>query len=266
MSAVLACRALTVAVPGRRLVEGLDLDLCGGRVLAVMGRNGAGKTSLLHALAGLREPQAGDVRVQGRARREHSRRELGRLVGLLPQSSEDPFPGSVLETVLTGRHPHIDFWGWEGAQDHAAARACLSAVGLADLSARDVGTLSGGERRRLAIATLLAQDPWACLLDEPLDQLDPQHQLEVLALLRTLAERGRAVAFTVHDPGVAARHADDALLLQGDGRWRCGPVGEVLDARALGELYGVAMRELRYASGRSFVAEPAGYCDSSIAK
>jgi len=266
MNAVLACRGLAVAVPGRRLIEGLDLELRGGRVLAVLGRNGAGKTSLLNALAGLRAPAAGDVRVNGRARNALSRRELGQLVGLLPQSSEVLFPGSVLETVLTGRHPHIDFWGWEGPEDRAKARSCLSAVGLADLSLRDVATLSGGERRRLAIATLLAQDPLACLLDEPLDQLDPQHQVEVLALLRALAGRGRAVAFTVHDPGVAARHADDALLLHGDGRWSCGPVDEVLDAQALSELYGVAMRELRYAAGRSFIAEPTGYCDNSIAK
>jgi iron complex transport system ATP-binding protein len=256
MSVVLACRGLAVTVPERRLIENLDLDLRGQRILAVLGRNGAGKTSLLHALAGLREPAAGEVLVNGRARGAHSRRALGRLVGLLPQSSEDLFPGSVFETVLTGRHPHIDFWGWEGPEDRAKARSCLSAVGLAESSQRDVATLSGGERRRLAIATLLAQDPLACLLDEPLDQLDPQHQVEVLALLRALAERGRAVAFTVHDPGVAARHADDALLLHGDGRWICGPVDEVLDARALGELYGVAMRELRYAAGRSFVAEP----------
>jgi iron complex transport system ATP-binding protein len=197
------------------------------------------------------------VLLSGRTRAAHSRRELGRRVGLLPQSSEDLFPGSVLETVLTGRHPHIDFWGWEGPEDRAMAHACLSAVGLVELSDREVATLSGGERRRLAIATLLAQDPRACLLDEPLDQLDPQHQVEVLALLRALAARGRAVAFTVHDPGVAARHADDALLLHGDGRWKLGPVDEVLDAQALSELYGVAMRELRYAAGRSFVAEPA---------
>jgi iron complex transport system ATP-binding protein len=256
MSATLACRGLAIAVPGRRLIESLDLELHGGRVLAVLGRNGAGKTSLLHALAGLRAPAAGEVLVHGRARAAHSRRDLGRLVGLLPQSSEDPFPGSVLETVLTGRHPHIDFWGWESAEDRAQARSCLAAVGLAELSAREVATLSGGERRRLAIATLLAQDPLACLLDEPLDQLDPQHQVEVLALLRGLAGRGRAVAFTVHDPGVAARHADDALLLHGDGRWRCGPVDAVLDAQALSALYGVNMRELRYAAGRSFVAEP----------
>jgi iron complex transport system ATP-binding protein len=248
------CRALDVAVPGRVLVRGLDIAVPRGHVLAVLGRNGAGKSSLLHTLAGLRVPAQGEVRIGGRALGDWHRRSLARELGLLPQAVDDPFPALVLDAVLVGRHPHIDFWAWESAADHAIARRALADVGLDGLEAREISTLSGGERRRLAIATLLAQETPVCLLDEPIDQLDPHHQLHVLQLFRGLADAGRTVIVSLHEVGVAARYADAALLLFGDGRWQHGPCDDVLDERSVGELYGVSVRELRWDGGRTFVA------------
>jgi iron complex transport system ATP-binding protein len=250
---VLECRGLTVRVPGRELVRGLDAEIRPGRVLAVLGRNGAGKSSLLHALAGLMAPAAGEVRLAARPLAAWPRRELACQLGLLMQSSEDPFPGTALDTALVGRHPHIEFWQWESDADRTVARDCLAAVDLAGLEAREVATLSGGERRRLAIATVLAQDPQVFLLDEPIQQLDPLHQLEVLRRFRALADGGRTVVLTLHDPGLAARFADDVLLLSGDGHWRLGPVDEALHGAAITELYGIAVQELRWPGGRTFV-------------
>jgi len=251
--AVLECRGITVRVPGRELLRGLDACIRPGRVLVVLGRNGAGKSSLLHVLAGITAPAAGEVLFAGRPVAAWPRRDLARQLGLLMQASEDPFPGTVLDTALVGRHPHIEFWQWESDADRAAARECLTAMDLGGLEARDVGTLSGGERRRLAIATVLAQDPQAFLLDEPIQQLDPQHQLDVLRRFRALAGAGRTVVLSLHDPGLAARFADDVLLLFGDGRWRLGPVGEALHESAIGELYGITVKELTWTGGRTFV-------------
>ena len=250
---VLECRGVTVQVPGRELVRGLDASLGTGRVIAILGRNGAGKSSLLHALAGLRPAASGVVLLHGRPLGEWRRRELARHVGLLPQVSEDPFPGTVLETALVGRHPHLHFWAWEGTADLAVAHRCLAAMDLDGLDARDIATLSGGERRRLALATVLAQDPQVFLLDEPIQQLDPQHQLAVLAQLRGLAAAGRTVVMSLHDAGLAARYADECWLLFGDGRWSSGPTGQVLDVESIGRLYGIAVRELRWSEGRTFV-------------
>lgn len=250
---VLECRDLTVQVPGRELVRGLDASLDAGRVIAILGRNGAGKSSLLHVLAGLRPAAAGVVLLRGRPLSEWHRRELARHVGLLPQTSEDPFPGTVLETALVGRHPHLDFWAWESAADRAVAQRCLAAMDLDGLDSRDIATLSGGERRRLAIATVLAQDPQVLLLDEPIQQLDPQHQLAVLAQLRGLAATGRTVVMSLHDAGLAARYADECWLLFGDGRWSRGRTEEVLDEASIGRLYGIAVKELRWNEGRTFV-------------
>ena len=173
---------------------------------------------------------------------------------MLPQLVDDPFPATALEAVLVGRHPHLDFWAWESTEDRAAAQRALAAVDLAGLEERDIATLSGGERRRLSIATILAQDPAVFLLDEPIHQLDPQHQLDVLRIFRRLADAGRTVVVSLHDIGLAARFADAALLLFGDGRWQCGPCDEALNERSIGELYGIAVRELRWEHGRTFVA------------
>jgi iron complex transport system ATP-binding protein len=249
----LACRKLAVSVPGRGLVRDLDATFAPGKVVTVLGRNGAGKSSLLHVLAGLRLPAAGEVTLRGRALPEWPRREFARHVALLPQASEDPFPGTVLETALVGRHPHIEFWRWEDEADLAVARRCLAEMDLAGLEERDVATLSGGERRRLAIATVLAQEPDVFLLDEPIQQLDPLHELAALRLFRARADEGGCVVMSLHDPGLAARFADDSLLLFGDGRWVYGRTADVLDAESIGELYGIPVREIRWDQGRTFV-------------
>lgn len=249
----LACEAVGIEVPGRTLVRNLGFELPCGRVLAVLGRNGSGKSSTLHALAGLR-PCSGTVRVFGRPLVEWPRRHLACALGLLPQLVEDPFPSTVLEAALVGRHPHIDFWAWESASDREAARRSLAEVDLAGFESREIGTLSGGERRRLSVATLLTQNPSIYLLDEPIHQLDPQHQLDVLRLFRGLADAGRTVIVSLHDVGLAARFADCALLLYGDGRWEFGDCATTLNERSIGELYGIQVRELRWDGGRTFVA------------
>jgi iron complex transport system ATP-binding protein len=249
----LVCTDVTVSVPGRALVEHFDAVFRPGHMIAVLGRNGAGKSSLLHVLAGLRSPARGQVEWRARGLQQWPRRELARHVGFLAQASEDPFPGSVLETALVGRHPHIDFWQWESAIDIDVARRCLEAVDLAGFEQREVETLSGGERRRLAIAAVLTQAPLVYVLDEPVQQLDPLHQLEVLRLFRARADAGACVIMSLHDPGIAAFYADESLLLFGDGRWLKGATAEVLGEESIGALYGVAVRELRWDGGRTFV-------------
>ncbi len=249
----LECLKLSLTVPGRELVRDLHMSCGPSRVVAVLGRNGAGKSSVLHALAGLR-PSAGEIRIRGRKMAEWPRRELALVVGLLPQASDDSFPGTVIETALIGRHPHVDFWRWETARDRRIASSCLASVGLSGMEERDIRSLSGGERRRLAVATILAQDPQVYLLDEPLQQLDPHHQLDVLRLLRSRARDGRTVIMSLHDAGMAARFADEALLLFGDGRWRHGPTDEVLNQENITALYGVPVREVCWPEGRTFVA------------
>jgi iron complex transport system ATP-binding protein len=235
-------------------VRGLELAATGGEFIAVLGRNGVGKTLTLHTLAGLRRAAAGRVTLDGRDLAAWGHRERARRVALLPQLTEDPFPSTVLETALIGRHPHLPFWQWEDAADFAAARSALTAVGLDALAERPVDSLSGGERRRLDIATLLAQDAAVCLLDEPTNHLDPRHRNEMIALFRARADAGGLVIAALHDPTLAARSADKALLLFGDGRWRFGEADSILSGAHLTELYEVPVGEVAWRGERVLVS------------
>ena len=245
---------VTVAIGGRVLVSRLSLALSPGQFTAVLGENGAGKTTTLHTLAGLNAPQSGQVMLAGRPLASWPRRARACRLGLLPQVSEDPFPATVLESALIGRHPYVGFWQWEGERDLGVVRAALAECDLKGAEARAVATLSGGERRRLALATVLAQDPGVMLLDEPLNHLDPHHQQDVLDCLRRRADSGKAVLATLHDATLAARHADRVLLLYGDGAWECGAVPDTLTGPRLSRLFRIAIREHALDGRRVFLA------------
>ena len=142
----------TLCAPFNLLVEEQQ---CWG----ILGSNGTGKTTLLHALAGLHHEYTGHIFLNNEPISSIPRKPFARQVGLLPQINEEAFPGSVLETVLTGRHPHLSPWQWESRQDITIAQSTLAQVDLGGFEQRNLLTLSGGERRRLYIATLLAQQP-----------------------------------------------------------------------------------------------------------
>ena len=250
---LLETRNLTVTVGEHTVTRGLSLTLDRGERLAILGRNGAGKSTLLATLAGLRPPAAGEVRLAGRPYPDLSAREAALTRGWLAQAAPDPFATTVLETALTGRHPHLGRWEWESAADADLARAALARVGLAGFEARQVATLSGGERQRLGLATLLTQAPSLYLLDEPLAHLDLNHQIASLELLARQAEAGAATVLVLHEPGLAARYCDRALLVFGDGSVEQGPCDEVLTAPTLTRLYGHPMKELADGSSRWFV-------------
>jgi iron complex transport system ATP-binding protein len=249
----LACSGLRVRIGGRRLIEDLTLDLAPGEFVALLGENGVGKTLALHTLAGLRPPAAGTVNVQGRPLTSWPRRALAQQLALLTQTSEDPFPGTVLEAATIGRHPHIEFWRWESGEDIRLTRAALEAVGLTGLESHDVQTLSGGERRRVAVAAALAQDARIYLLDEPTNHLDPHHQLDVLRLFRARADAGCAVIASLHDATLAAQFSDRTLLLFGDGRWIYGASAEVLTAGNLSRLYRTPVEQIEHRGRRVFI-------------
>jgi iron complex transport system ATP-binding protein len=250
----LAAEHVGVRVGSRQLVHDLSVDLTPGMFVAILGRNGSGKTLTLHTLCGLRRPDSGTLYLEGTPFESQSRRAIAARLGLLGQDLEDAFVTTVLDSVLIGRHPHLALWQWETAEDERIAREALRAVDLDGFAERRTDTLSGGEQRRVAIAALLAQQTRICLLDEPTNHLDPHHQLAVLELFSALARGGRTVIATLHDPTLAARFADHVILLYGDGRWLWGPTRETLTAERLSELYVSPMLELEHNGRRVFVS------------
>ena len=249
-----SCKNLNVNVAGRTLVSDLSINVSAGELIAVLGQNGSGKSLSLHTLAGLRPANAGSVYLRDKNVADSSRQDLAKHLALLPQHVDDIFPATVIDTALIGRHPHIGRMSWESQHDYDVAKASLAAVDLEALSARDVLTLSGGERRRLAIAQVLTQAPELYLLDEPTNHLDPQHQLDALRLFRKQADDGAAVIACLHDVNLAVRFADRCLLLYGDGRWDLGPTREILDSERLSTLYSTPMEAVSWRNRELFIA------------
>ncbi len=238
----LSAQNLTVGVNGRVLVDELHLDLTAGQFVCLLGPNGVGKTLSLHTLAGLLDPVSGSVNLSGDDLKHLDRSDIAEQLGLLLQDHQDAFPTSVLETALLGRHARLGFWQWETAADIDVARQALQTMDLQGLEQRPAQSLSGGERRRLAMATLLVQDPQVFLLDEPMNHLDPLHRLALLDCLKNLTRQGRSVLASLHDPVLAARCADSVLMLFGDGRWQYGQTEELLTESSLEALYGTPFR------------------------
>ena len=225
-----------------------------GELIGVLGQNGSGKTLTMHTLAGLRAADGGDVLINGNVAAATTRPEIARQLALLPQHVDDIFPATVLDTAMIGRHPHIGRFNWESRKDFDIASAALSSVGLGELQTRDVLTLSGGERRRVAIAQVLTQQPAIYLLDEPTNHLDPQHQLDALQLFRDKANEGASVIASLHDVNLAVRYADRCLLLYGDGRWDLGDTDAILSTERLSRLYSTPMEAVNWRSRKLFVA------------
>ena len=249
----LACRDLALSVPGRTLCRDVAFDVNAGDFWVVVGRNGAGKTTLLQVLAGLRAAAAGTVILAGQTMADWTPRRRAQRLGVLPQNTFDAFPATALEIALGGRHPHIPRWHGESTDDMRLAGEALAAVGMKEAAQRDVQTLSGGERRRVALAMLLAQDPEVLLLDEPTNHLDIAHEVHTLEMLARLTrERGRAVVMAMHDLTLAARYATHAALMSGD-RVETGTAAALLTAETLSALFGQSLVTVAHPRGAAFL-------------
>lgn len=239
---MIAANALGFRHPGQSawLFRDLDFHLERGQTLALLGRNGRGKTTLLKCLAGLLTPVEGTIARDG-------------AVGYVPQAFASPFPYSVFDVVLMGRARHIGLFSTPTAEDRARAREAIAEIGLDAFADRRIDTLSGGERQLALIARALAAQAEILLLDEPASALDFRNQAKLLALLRTLSrERGLTILMTTHDPTHALEIADRAVLLHGGGHAEEGAVAEMCAEDRLTALYGLEMRRLEFdAGGRS---------------
>jgi iron complex transport system ATP-binding protein len=245
--------ALTVSIADVHVCKNLSLQLDQGDCLGILGRNGAGKTTLLHTLAGLHEAQGGKVWLDQQLLTELSRREIAQYLGLLSQDDDNTFPGTVLETALIGRHPYLGLWQNETAEDIAHACNTLAELQLESMRDRLVSTLSGGERRRLALATLFVQNPAVMLLDEPTNHLDMHHQVSMLNTLQQRIASGRHLAVMVlHDLNLALRYCNRLLLLYGNAEHEL-LTPDALGAEHANRLYGHDIAEISGPHGRLFI-------------
>ncbi len=235
----LEAETVSFSRPGRgEVLTSISLSLASGRIIAILGANGAGKTSLLSVLAGRLHPSGGKVRIQGVELSALPAREIAQKLAFLPQIERLPFNYPVLDFVLLGRAPHIPALSLPGKRDYEAARRALEEVGVANLEDRGAATLSGGEFQLVRIARCLAQEAEILLLDEPTSLLDPAHAASVALQLSLLAKRGKAIIFTTHDIGLVHSVADWAILLHEGSVLASGPTVQPFDLPTLKKAFG----------------------------
>ncbi len=226
----------------RSVINDLSLDIPAGTITAILGPNGAGKTTLLHIMLGLLSPRAGQVQIDGRALTSYTRRDLSRLIALVPQAEHIPFDFSVLEYVLMGRSPYMGMLDMPGEDDYRVAFDALKTLELEDLTHRPVTELSGGERQMVMLARTLAQQSRILLLDEPTSHLDLGNKGRLLRVLRQLAARGVTVVFTTHDPEAAISVAQYLILMRDGRTLASGLLKDVLTVDHLVATYHVPIR------------------------
>jgi iron complex transport system ATP-binding protein len=237
-------RDLTIGYPDRTVGRGLDVALSTGEVLALLGPNGGGKTTLLKTLLGLLKPKAGEVLLGGKPLDNYSISERARVVAYVPQVHISTFAFTVETVVLMGRTAHGSLFSRPSGQDRAVAHAALERFGIAALASRPYTMISGGERQLVLLARALAQEPQFIVLDEPTASLDFGNQGKVMREIRALAKSGHGVLFTTHDPNHALRAADRAYLLREGTRIADGPVATVLNREQLEALYRATVERL----------------------
>lgn len=232
---VLSGAGLGVAVRGRQLISGIDIELRAGELTGILGANGAGKSTLLKALAGL-QPCNGLIDLDGRPLHTCSLAERARLIAYLAQGHVAHWPLPVREIVALGRLPHRR---GSNPGDDAVIERVLNATDTLALAPRNVLTLSGGERARVMLARALAVEPRILLADEPLAALDPAHQIRIMQLLAAEARAGLAVGLVLHDLTLAARFCTRLVLLHQGRVLAAGAPREVLGDTLLAEAFGV---------------------------
>lgn len=252
---------------GAPVLDGVDLTVGDGELVAVVGPNGSGKTTLLRALAGTLALTAGRVEAQGKRVDAMTARERARCIGVVPQTSATEFAFTVREVVEMGRTPYLTGLGSLSKADHAAVDGALARSGLASLADRDATTLSAGQAQLIAVARALAQEPKVLLLDEPTAHLDVTHQIEIMEGLRKLVRDGPLAAVAVlHDLNLAATFADRIVMLHRGRARAAGTPSQVLTRANVAATFGLDVLVRRHpVSGAYFVVPLRGGLDDESA-
>lgn len=220
------------------VLKDICLDIEGAQLVSIIGPNGVGKSTLIHCINKILEPNAGTVRIDGVDVSEYSIKQMAKIMGYVPYSSNDAFPLTVVETVLMGRHPHS---GWKSTdKDLEIVYDALKVLGIEDLAMRSFDELSAGQHQKVMLARGLVQEPKTLLLDEPTANLDIKHQMEVTRLLRELSrKKGITVIMISHDLNIAAKYSDKMIMMHEGGIYAVGEPEEVMTDENIRSVYDV---------------------------
>jgi iron complex transport system ATP-binding protein len=225
------------------VLSDISLTISAGEMVALLGPNGCGKTTLLKLASGVLLPSLGDVLLDGTGIRKMSRRQVAQRVAVVPQYFRMPFDFRVGEVVLLGRTPFVRGLTGETREDRSAADDALRQVGMYELRRRHFNDLSGGEQQKVILAMALAQEPEVLLLDEPTAHLDINHQVEILELVRRLnRQQGVTVLAAMHDLNLASLFFYRLVMLKEGALFVDGPPGGVLTEENVRDVFSASVR------------------------
>lgn len=222
----------------KTVLNSLSMQVEANSITAILGPNGAGKTTLLNTILGLLKPEAGEIYLNGLPISQYSRRQLSKMIGLVPQSEFIPFNFSVYEYILLGRTPYMGIFNMPSKKDFRVTNHVLERLNLMKLRDRPLSELSGGERQLALLARALAQQPRVLLLDEPTSHLDLGNTGIILRILKELVHQDVAVLFTTHDPQAAIYSADQVILMLSGQVLVAGTIEETMTKERLSQIYG----------------------------
>ena len=229
---------INVNLSGKAILKDISVEFSTGKLIGLIGPNGAGKSTLMRALAGLQMIESGQISLGQKPLHTFSRQALAKKITYLPQTAECHWPMAVERVVMLGRHPHVDSHRLDDVNMQAVEQA-IKEADIEHLVGRSVNELSGGERARVMLARALATQSDVLLADEPIVSLDPRHQIEVMALLESLANKGKTVIVVLHEVHLAMRYCQQLILLDNGQKVSEGPPVDVLTEKNLREVYGV---------------------------
>ncbi|MDD2626775.1 MAG: ABC transporter ATP-binding protein [Methanomethylophilus sp.] len=223
------------------VLNDISLDLAGPKFVSILGPNGVGKSTLIHCINKILTPNSGSVFIDGKDVKNITIKELAKQVGYVPYSASDTFPLTVVDTVLMGRHPHSK-WG-SLDKDLDIVYDTLKMLGISHLAMRPFNELSAGQHQKVMLARGLVQEPQVLLLDEPTSNLDVRHQLDVTKMLKQLSvDRQILIIMISHDINIAAKYADEIILMYQGRIYDVGAPAEVITENNLRVVYGVTSK------------------------
>ena len=250
----MAAEKISVTLGGKEILRDVSYQFSSGKRTAILGPNGAGKSTLLKVLCLLNEKFSGAVTLDGQDVRALGRKNLSRVMAILPQERDAPHDTTVKQLVSFGRFPHRKFFGGTTAEDDAAIQNALALTKLTDFENRQVISLSGGERQRAWLAMTLAQRPKILLLDEPTTYLDIAHQLEVMEIIADVNRKfSTTIIMVLHDINHARLYSDEVIIIRDKKIFSAGSPKKILTARTLEEIFNVKADTFKNAAGDEII-------------
>lgn len=235
--------SVTVGYGQRTIIRDLSATFPAGKITTIVGPNGCGKSTLLRAMSGLLNLDTGTVSVDGQNISDMKRKDVARILGMLPQSPVAPEGLLVSDLVARGRHPHQAWFRQWSSTDEDAVFEALKQTGSADLASRTLDELSGGQRQRVWISMVLAQNTDILFLDEPTTYLDLATSVDILELVDSLRqELGRTVVMVLHDLNLAVRYSDYLVIMKEGQVIASGAPAEIITAELLQDAFDLRAR------------------------